>query len=246
MSNVFKWNEPTHVKKVIQLKSVNQTYNKQEVNEPDLDEMNRQAQEQIGSAKKEAQKIIDEAKNEADSIHKKITEQSNQLFEESKRNGFNEGYQKGLEEAKTEYEEHIQNAQKMVELTKDEYHSLIKSSDRDILRIALSCTEKIIHKHLEEDTSQFFEIVRSTIKETIEHSEVTIKVSPNDYGLVLEHKEQLKQMFPREVLLTIFPDSSLQEQSCIVETPIGIIDASVDTQLQQMTEKISNLYKGVE
>ncbi|MGP4072250.1 flagellar assembly protein FliH [Piscibacillus sp. B03] len=249
MSNIYKWNESTQSKKVIQLKSLHHPGGVEEnQQEPrlDIEELNKQALREIEMAKEKANEIINQAKEQADQILNEAKEKSQTLAEEAKEAGFSEGYEKGLQDARHEYETLINKAQEITNQAKVEHQSKIEEADQDILRIAVKCTEIILHQKLMEEPAAFVNIVKSAVRETIEQTDVTLKVHPNDYGLILDRKESIKEMFPKQVVLTIFPDQSLAEKTCIVESPVGTVDASLDTQLSQLEDRLINLYKGVE
>jgi flagellar assembly protein FliH len=51
-------------------------------------------------------------------------------------------------------------------------------------------------------------------------------------------------IFPKDTELYIFPDDELEESSCIIESENGRMDASVDSQLQEIKVKLTELLEG--
>ena len=67
---------------------------------------------------------------------------------------------------------------------------------------------------------------------------ITIRVSDGDFANVDSAKDKLKEKLSSDAELDIAEDSSLSENQCIIETDSGIIDCSLDVQLDNLKEKI--------
>ena len=61
------------------------------------------------------------------------------------------------------------------------------------------------------------------------------------YEELLSKKEELMTIFSNVVNLFIYPDSDLSEDSCLIESSSGRIDASIDTQLSEIKVKLTEL-----
>ncbi len=54
-------------------------------------------------------------------------------------------------------------------------------------------------------------------------------------------KQEIEQTIGNQASLSIFPNKELAKYSCIIETPFGQIDASIDTQLTELKTKLIDL-----
>jgi flagellar assembly protein FliH len=199
----------------------------------------------LEQAKEEAKEILNEAKSHADAIKAEIShEKTNwdkkaaELSNEAKRMGFEEGFQEGQQRGYEEIRVLIDEAAEVVENSKLDYRKKIQSSELTILDLGLTVAEKIIGEHLTNNPDHFLSIVRTALKETRDYREIQLHVNPYYFGFLISQKEDLLKIFPKETELYIYPDPDLPEQTCIIESTSGRIDASVDQQLEEIKRKL--------
>ena len=63
-------------------------------------------------------------------------------------------------------------------------------------------------------------------------------------NFLLSKKEELLSIFPQDTNLVIYPDSDLSEDSCLIESPSGRIDARIDTQLTEIKMNLIEFLEG--
>ncbi len=202
------------------------------------------------------QKIVEEAKIQADKIVKDALQYSNSLrqqvlvekseWEEEKQNlitktseeGFRAGLAKGREQGYREYTDLLSEARQVIEISKQDYSKYLESSEEVILKLAMSVAEKVIGIHLSENPEDFAFLVKKAVREVKEHSNITIQINPNYYQVIVNQKEQLTAILNGETDLFIYPNEELNETDCVIESSFGKINASVDTQLSEIKEKL--------
>lgn len=199
----------------------------------------------LQKAQQEAEEIVQSALAEKESVYEEIRlakqhwEKERELFiEEAKKKGYEDGYRSGEKEGFTQYESLIKQAEQIIEVANQEFTKKIESSDEEILKIAFKVAEKILHQVIDEDQEAFRHLVRQVIEEVKENTEVKISVHPNQYELIVFHKEEFEQLFTKKVELYIVPDAKLKPYSVEVESPSGKIDAGVETQIEQLQIKL--------
>lgn len=202
----------------------------------------------LHNANEEAETIISEAKLYAQSIKDDIDrekaeweEKKIQLYNEAKQKGFGDGLEEGRKQGYEEMTGLISEARKVVDLSKIDYRQKIESSESTILDLALKVAETIIGHAIEENQEYFLSVVKRAIKEAREYKEIQLHIHPNHYEFLLSQKEDLLKMFPKEAELYIYPDEDLLENGCVIESGNGRIDATVDTQLQEIKQKLFEL-----
>lgn len=208
--------------------------------------------EQIEDAKREAKALIKEAETKADQILQEI-EQAKEYWENHEKtecmkqaydSGFTEGVQTGRSSGYEEWIGKIDQAKEIVDSSKEEYVKYIDSSEAMILELAITVAEKIIDQKLRESSEAFLSIVKRTIKEARNYREIQLHINPVHYEEIIEQKEDLQAMFTKETALIIYPDPELSEDSCLIESANGRIDASVDSQLREIKDKLVDLLEG--
>ena len=202
-------------------------------------------------AEEEAEALVSKAKQHAEAISLEIRQERERweeeraiLAEQAQKEGYQQGVEDGLQKGYGEAKDEIAFAKEIVEASKKDYQEHIESSEAVILELALNVAGKIINQKLEEDEGTFLSIVKRAIKETRDNREVQLHIHPSRYPFLLSNKEELMSIFPKDTDLYIYPDEALQENSCLIESENGRIDASVDSQLAEIKAKLTEMLEG--
>ncbi len=167
------------------------------------------ASELIESAKKTATKIIDKANSD---------------YEVQK----NKGYQEGLTEI------HTKQSQMMLDMLshcKDYYIGLTPQ----IAELAHSTIKKLIGEF--DDIDLTIRLAEQAIKLRTSQREITLHVSPEQEFGIRQHISQLKNKFPDTILIEVIANKRVKQGGCLLETKIGIIDATLDSQMAAIEER---------
>ncbi|WP_061912718.1 flagellar assembly protein FliH [Geobacillus sp. FSL W8-0032] len=160
------------------------------------------------------------------------------LMQEARAQGYEDGYAAGHAAALSEHREWVEQARRAAERANSEFYARIEATAETMLEVALKAAERILGAALENDRNAFLPLVLQALQEVRRQTEVAVYVHPHCYEMVTEQQERLKSVFPQRVDLFIYPDDTLPEYGCLVETPFGRIDASVDTQLERLREAL--------
>ncbi|WP_162297825.1 flagellar assembly protein FliH [Halalkalibacillus sediminis] len=212
--------------------------------EEDIQQRLLDAQKELEEAEKKAAQMIDEANQQIEQNKKDLEKEIEQKLNDASQEGYEKGFQKGMNEAETTYENLLQEANDLVDETKTFYFEKLSGAEEDILKLALNSANKIVQQRLEEDESSFVEIIKHAVQEVMNHSEISVYVNPDSYQFVLKHQDSIEQIIPGHGKLWIYPKRDLPEYGCLIESPYGTIDASVDTQLKELEKQLNNLLKG--
>lgn len=198
----------------------------------------------LNEAAIEADNIMSKAIEEAEQVRQQIHLEKNEweqqrplLAEESRQLGFEEGYQEGRNQGYEEYRQTILFAQETVDASKRDYQNHIDSSEKVILDLGVKVAGKILGKKLAAEEG-FLPLVKRALKNARDYKDIQLHVHPNRYQELLSQKEELIAIFPKEIIFYIFPDDELEETACIIESENGRIDASVDSQLEEIKNKL--------
>jgi type III secretion protein L len=173
-----------------------------------------------------AQDIITRAKQEAERI-----KQEARLHYEQERQ---RGYEDGLMEGKMAItEQMMENVSKTVD-----YFSSIEDKVVDTVIIAL---KKIIGEMHEKDL--IMGVVRNALSVVRMQKQVTLRVCPSQKELVQTEINNIIAEFPGISFLDVVPDTRLKEGGCIIETDIGVVDASINTQLEAIKKSLSKVFR---
>ena len=136
-----------------------------------------------------------------------------------------EGYRDGLEEGKLEH------AEKMMEtiLSSVEFIEGIEST---LVRVVNQSIRKIIGDM--DDKERIVAIVRNALNVVRGQQKVTVRVAPADEAAILEAMAAMTAGSSGNSFLTVVADPRLERDSCILESELGVVDASLSTQLKAL------------
>lgn len=240
----------TATEKVISIKYID-TFN----TEMDLSREVTQAEYNriVESAWEEAEELKAQALKEAELIRIQLSEERQNwdiekasLIEEARKNGFQAGYEEGQNVGYNEMLSFIQQAKDTVTASKEDYEKYLQSAETTILELAIEVAEKIMNNKIKEEEENFLYLVQNALKEVRKQKEIQLHVSPIHYEMLVAEKEELLQLFPIKPNLFIFPDETIDENACIIETANGRLDASVDTQLLMIKSKLLEILESEE
>ncbi|MDP4161467.1 MAG: flagellar assembly protein FliH [Bacillota bacterium] len=202
----------------------------------------------LENARKQAEMMMQEATVHAQSIREQAQEEMQNwanekamLAEQAQIEGYDRGLQEGRELGYKEIDELIAFSRGIVESSKEEYRKQIEKSESTILDLAVKVAGKIIGGKLEGNPEEFLDIVKRALKEARDYREIQLHINPLHYQFLLSQKDELVALFPKETDLYIYPDENLSEKDCIIESANGRIDASVDSQLEEIKRKLLEL-----
>lgn len=163
--------------------------------------------------------------------------------QEAKDLGYKIGYDEGIEHGERQWEEKIQEANRMTEIANRDYHRTIEKHEDAILNLSIAVAEKIMKEKLADDYHTFLPIVKHAIEELKERANIVIYVHPTKYHFLVEQKDELEQLLEEDELLSIYADKQLKDEDCVIKHPFGQIEVGIDTQLHQiknvLAEKIA-------
>lgn len=174
----------------------------------------------------EGQRIVEAARHEADLIR----QEAQQEYERKRQ----EGFQKGQEEGKAEISERIVETlgQSAAYFSKveDAMVDMVVRSIRNVLgeMNQREIVERVVHRALESTRNE---------------SHVTVRVSPSQAEWLKTRVNSILQSFPKVQFLNIQPDNRLPEDGCVLETEIGVVDATLETQLKAIEKALIRAMK---
>lgn len=219
------------------------TSSKQEENiVEDVKEEIAATKEQAENAKNEAKIILQNAKEEADIIINEAMNRAKSIEEEAKRKGQEEGLLLGrqeaeheLEEAKKELSTKYHNKEMKLE---EEYYDKMEELEPDFAKLVCQLVYKLTGIMVEDKKNVILFIMNQALREIENSKNFLIKVSEEDYEEVMNHVEEIYGKNNPSISIDILAESKLSKNQCLIETDNGIVDASLEVQLEGLIEDI--------
>jgi len=104
--------------------------------------------------------------------------------------------------------------------------------------VVLQAVRKILHDY--DQVALTLKVVREALSLVSNQKQVTIRVHPEQVQAVRDQIARVHKDFPEIGYLEISADARLDQGGCILETEVGIIDASLDGQLEALSIAMSS------
>jgi flagellar assembly protein FliH len=198
----------------------------------------QRSEQYVQDAKKEADQIMAAANKAVEEQRVQWEAERQELMEQAQLEGYQKGFAAGQQEGLQSYQAKIEEAQNMIQLAQQDYKATVEGSEDALLDLGLRLAEKILHEKLKDEPESYLSLVKGAIADWKERSDLRLYVHTDSYELVLQQKEELALLTGNDFDLMIMPQHDLPDGGCILETKHGRIDASLDSQLTVLREKL--------
>ncbi len=173
------------------------------------------AEEIIAEARKRAELILDDAKK---------------AYEQEKRKGYEDGLREGQ----------LKIAEKMME-TVHRTVDYLASAEEMMCSLVLEAIKKIIGDM--DDREIITRVVKNALAMVRNQKQVTLKVAPEDLETIQSRLSDIMENYPTIGFVEIVADSRLKKHSCVLESEMGVVDASVEVQLKAIEKALRKTIK---
>jgi len=171
------------------------------------------------AAKQEAQaqaaRIIDAA-----NAHLQQAQADGDALREQKRV---EGQQQGREEARAEVTETISKLNASMQ-------AWIAEVEPTLIQLVTRCVKEVVETT--DRTAVIKESVDRGLAELSSANEIKIKIAPSQAETIRPLLAEIADRHGLRATVRLEPDAMLKEGDCIVESPMGVVDLRIDTQLR--------------
>lgn len=205
-----------------------------EIENIDMAEVREQANAVFEDAQAASERILEEARASA-----------LLLKEEAKQEGREEGYQKGLADAREQLaaqEEELQNRYELIrQQLEQDYENQLREAEPKMVDIICRILHKMTGVLVTEEQGVLVHIIHNALMSIDNSDTITVKVSEEDYAEVYSRFEWLKQQTNSNVTLELVSDVKLSKLQAMIETENGIINCSLDEQLNHLSKSLKLL-----
>ena len=195
---------------------------------PDLEEIQAQAQAMIDDAQAQIDEMMENARREIEEERQRAIEDANKL-------GYDEGYKQGYAEADEMKRKLDAEKQQLYE----EYDSLVEHLEPRFIDTITEIYSQIFGIELADKRDILVHLIDSTLRQVKTSKTFIVHVSKEDYPFVNMHKQELSEgATAGKGMVEIIEDIALSQGACLIETDGGIFDCGVDTQLQELSNRL--------
>ncbi len=204
--------------------------------EQKLKKENDAARALLEDAKKQAEELLNEARLEAEEVLETARAEAAALREAAKREGFENGYEKGSKEAKGEAEEksrkELETIRNILGKIGDERDAVIDSLEDEMIDLILEISRKVINVQLEKDDKTFVEMLKNALASFKRAGKLVIRVGPEEYERLFSSGVAEFLIDHETVRATVTEEPHFNKGDCVLESDGETVNAGVDSQLR--------------
>jgi flagellar assembly protein FliH len=212
--------------------------------DPDAAEI--EAQAILLSTRSEAAAIVQGAKETANSILDAAILEAETLRKDAIERGTMEGFERAKAEVEAElsdaWDERISelrtDVQQVIDTICEQRKVLWEQTEQEILGFVVDMSKRVVKVELQQNNKVIGEMIRHALRRVADKDNVRIRVCPDELEAVRADRKDLLLILDGARQLEIIDDRRIGRGGCVIETSAGTVDARVDTQFEQIVDKI--------
>lgn len=166
---------------------------------------------------RDAQALLDAARTQAQAI----VAGAQDAFEAERQRGYAEGREEAL----------LDQSERMIEAV-ERTVDYIASVEGKMVELVMSAVSKVIDGF--DDREKVMIVVRNALAVVRNQKQMTLRLNPAEVDIVRSQINELLAAYPGVGYLDILADGRLAPGACILESEIGLVEASLEGQLQAL------------
>ena len=192
----------------------------------------------------EAAALMEKTRQEMAQLEEETSRNCSQLEKEAYDEGFKRGEADGVAAGEQKALPLVDRMSALVEELRTFKSRLLVQHEQEIVKLVFAICQKITQCEIALDNRVIQEVVRQTLQRTSEKKELTLHLHPDDVtaieALQAESEGTSKDLLGK---VSLCADASVTPGGCLVETPHGEIDATLETRLNQVYESLEKAFE---
>lgn len=169
-----------------------------------------------------------------DSVGGQLSAVEREAYERGFLSGQRAGKELGLKEVEAAY----QVLFSLVEEAKELKQELLKTADRDILKIALAAARRILRQEIRQSPEKILEYIHTAIKIVGQSDTLLLRIHPDDLERLTKERAKLIQWAEGVTWLRFESDTNLLPGECIIESRERVVDMRIDAQITALCQEM--------
>jgi flagellar assembly protein FliH len=148
--------------------------------------------------------------------------------------GFAQGERSGAEASATRSEAMLRRLTHTLEDLVRLRSEMIRKTERQVVQLAMAVATRIVSREIHVDRELLVAMARVALDRLGDSASARIRLHPEDYAAV----QRLGSASVRDGAVQIVSDPSIHRGGCVVESDFGLIDVSVDAQVEELTRAL--------
>ncbi|MEW6379322.1 MAG: FliH/SctL family protein [bacterium] len=193
----------------------------------------RQREEILGAARQEAGKIREEA----------FQQGLSQGLAQGLAQGLSQGREEGRKECRKEIRDRLlpleDTLKRLINRIEQVQQIILTKQEQEIIQLCIEMARKIIHTEISQNREIILANLREGLKFVGNHKVTGIKLNPRDLDRIHQAQEEISQSFLNLDGVSLEGDPGILPGGCLIQTDLGYVDASMETQLRALDKTFS-------
>mgnify|MGYP003289658161 CR=1 FL=1 len=203
--------------------------------------MAKEAAESVkAAAKTEAETIKKQAKIEVDSVRETAYKEG---FDSGEEKGLAQGEAEGLKEIEIDWKNMMNESEMIINELQSSRMGLLKASEEEMLRLVISFAKTILKVEPTVNQEIILKNIDEALNNIVDVDKIVMRINLRDKAMCEAHKERLLSRLGNISELRIVEDPSLSAGGVKIETGVGTIDATLETQARALERALLNKFE---
>ncbi len=172
----------------------------------------------------------------------KAGQQFAQQILQEKKKAYDQGFQEGLKQSEQKYHEQFNKSFQILKKIADKFHremdTIYETEEHEMLSLVLDIARKVTDLEIETKPEIILTILKKGLNQINDNRSIKIHVNRKDWELVKENLDAIRMQVDLPDDVEIVPSPRIEPGGCMIETSNGSVDASIDTQFQEIRRKL--------
>jgi flagellar assembly protein FliH len=161
---------------------------------------------------------------------------------ELEKRAFEKGLAEGQLRSRAEYEKALADLRSQITASLADFTaqrlSYFERVEPEVVQLALAVARKILHREAQIDPMSLAGLVHVALEKLDSNTQVRLRTNPNEIRFWRDYFSQPRGISPIPELVG---DPSLSHSECLLETDLGNVTISLDTQLKEIEQGFADL-----
>ncbi|PKL49782.1 MAG: hypothetical protein CVV42_05450 [Candidatus Riflebacteria bacterium HGW-Riflebacteria-2] len=185
----------------------------------------------VETAKAESEAIKKAAHLEIDSVREKAYKEGYAMGEEK---GISAGEKQGLHEASLDWHNLMQESEAFVNELQTSRMGILKASEEEMLKLVIAFARTVIKVEPVAQPEIILKNIDQALNRVSEVDKIVMRINIRDKAMCQAHKEQFMARLGSVTELRIIEDPTLSPGGIKIETGVGTIDATIESQAREL------------
>ena len=201
----------------------------------------------LQSAQTEADAIVTKAHDEAEKLRAEAFDEAEELKLKAKEEGYQAGYDEAVQILQKEYSDKeavLEQRMRDIEQQLVERETqLVEQTERRMVDLLCQLIPSITGVVVENQKDVLMYLINTAMQDLDNSKHFVIKVSSTDYEDLIDRKDEIYGALNPAIDMEIFEDAKLSALQCLIETDNGIVDVSLDVQMDNLITALKLMIK---